>query len=151
MTEQDEEAPHVLVVDDDPRLRQLLHRYLVQNGYFATTAADAIEAKSKAKNMAFDLIVLDIMMPGQDGLSLTEELRGESEVPIMLLTARGAPEDRIKGLEAGAERRIQVRFPGTVWISPLWAMYRYGWASGQDGNVLVEKRECTSAIALTTR
>ena len=103
MTEQDEEAPHILVVDDDPRLRQLLHRYLVQNGYFATTAADAIEAKSKAKNMAFDLIVLDIMMPGQDGLSLTEELRGESEVPIMLLTARGAPEDRIRGLEAGAD------------------------------------------------
>jgi two-component system phosphate regulon response regulator OmpR len=99
----DEEAPHILVVDDDPRLRQLLHRYLVQNGYFATTAADAVEAKSKVKNMAFDLIVLDIMMPGQDGLSLTGELRTESDVPIMLLTARGAPEDRIRGLEAGAD------------------------------------------------
>ncbi len=103
MTEPDEEAPHILVVDDDPRLRQLLHRYLVQNGYFATTAADAIEAKSKVKNMAFDLIVLDIMMPGQDGLSLTGELRTESDVPILLLTARGAPEDRIRGLEAGAD------------------------------------------------
>ena len=69
MTETDEdEAPHILVVDDDARLRQLLHRYLVQNGYFATTAADAAEAKATAKSMAFDLMVLDIMMPGQDGL-----------------------------------------------------------------------------------
>ena len=104
MTEDDDEAPHILVVDDDARLRQLLHRYLVQNGYYATTAADAAEAKEQAKNMAFDLMVLDIMMPGQDGLSLTEELRRESDVPILLLTARGAPEDRIRGLEAGCRR-----------------------------------------------
>ena len=103
MSEPDEEAPHILVVDDDARLRQLLHRYLVQNGHYVTTAADAAEAKAKAQSMAFDLIVLDIMMPGQDGLSLTEELRRESEVPILLLTARGAPEDRIRGLEAGAD------------------------------------------------
>ncbi|MGE3738291.1 MAG: response regulator [Geminicoccaceae bacterium] len=101
--EPDENAPHILVVDDDVRLRQLLHRYLMQNGYFVTIAADAAEAKARAQSMAFDLMVLDIMMPGQDGLSLTEELRGESEVPILLLTARGAPEDRIRGLEAGAD------------------------------------------------
>ena len=103
MTEADEESPHILVVDDDARLRQLLHRYLVQNGYLVTMAGDAVEAKARAQSMAFDLMVLDIMMPGQDGLSLTEELRGESEVPILLLTARGAPEDRIRGLEAGAD------------------------------------------------
>jgi two-component system, OmpR family, phosphate regulon response regulator OmpR len=104
MSEDDEEeAPHILVVDDDARLRALLHRYLVQNGHYATTAADALEAKEKAKSMAFDLVVLDIMMPGQDGLSLTEELRREGDVPILLLTARGAPEDRIAGLEAGAD------------------------------------------------
>jgi two-component system phosphate regulon response regulator OmpR len=103
MTEPDENAAHILVVDDDVRLRQLLHRYLMQNGYFVTTAADAAEAKARAQSMAFDVVVLDIMMPGQDGLSLTEELRGESEVPILLLTARGAPEDRIRGLEAGAD------------------------------------------------
>ncbi|MEK0082717.1 response regulator [Benzoatithermus flavus] len=102
-TAAEEEAPHILVVDDDARLRQLLHRYLVQNGYYATAAADAVEAKSKLKNLAFDLVVLDIMMPGQDGLSLTEELRRESDVPILLLTARGTPEDRIAGLEAGAD------------------------------------------------
>ncbi len=99
----DGEAPHILVVDDDARLRQLLHRYLVQNGYYATTAADAAEAKAKAESIAFDLIVLDVVMPGQDGLSLTEELRRGSDVPILLLTARGTPEDRIAGLEAGAD------------------------------------------------
>jgi two-component system phosphate regulon response regulator OmpR len=99
----DGETPHILVVDDDARLRQLLHRYLVQNGYYATTAADAAEAKAKAESIAFDLIVLDVVMPGQDGLSLTEELRRGSDVPILLLTARGAPEDRIAGLEAGAD------------------------------------------------
>ena len=103
MSTEEGEAPHILVVDDDARLRQLLHRYLVQNGYYVTTAAEAGEAKGKLKNLAFDLVVLDIMMPGQDGLSLTEELRRESEVPILLLTARGTPEDRIAGLEAGAD------------------------------------------------
>jgi two-component system, OmpR family, phosphate regulon response regulator OmpR len=103
MSEADEDSPHILVVDDDARLRQLLHRYLVQNGYLVTMAADAVEAKARATSMAFDLMVVDIMMPGQDGLALTEELRGESEVPILLLTARGAPEDRIRGLEAGAD------------------------------------------------
>jgi two-component system phosphate regulon response regulator OmpR len=114
MIESDENAPHILVVDDDVRLRQLLHRYLMQNGYFVTTAADAAEAKARAQSMAFDLMVLDIMMPGQDGLSLTEELRGESEVPILLLTARGAPEDRIRGLEAGADDYLAKPFEPRV-------------------------------------
>lgn len=99
----EEEAPHILVVDDDVRLRELLQRYLMQSGYYVTSAADAAEAKAKLKSIAFDLVVLDIMMPGQDGLSLTQELRRESEVPILLLTARGASEDRIAGLEAGAD------------------------------------------------
>jgi two-component system, OmpR family, phosphate regulon response regulator OmpR len=97
------EAPHILIVDDDAQLRALIHRYLVQNGYYATTAADAEDAKARLRGMAFDLVLLDIMMPGQDGLSLTAELRRESEVPILLLTARGASEDRIAGLEAGAD------------------------------------------------
>lgn len=97
------DSPHILIVDDDARLRALIHRYLVQNGYYATTAAEAGEAKTRLTGMAFDLVVLDIMMPGQDGLSLTAELRRESEVPILLLTARGASEDRIAGLEAGAD------------------------------------------------
>ena len=118
------EAPHILVVDDDERLRQLLHRYLVQNGYYATTAADAGEARSKLKSMAFDLMVLDIMMPGQDGLSLTEELRKESEVPILLLTARGAPEDRIAGLEAGADDYLPKPFNPRELLARINAVLR---------------------------
>lgn len=105
-----DEAAHILVVDDDARLRQLLQRYLVQNNHLVTAAADAAEAKAQLRNLAFDLVVLDIMMPGQDGLSLTEELRRESDVPVLLLTARGAPEDRIRGLEAGADDYLSKPF-----------------------------------------
>jgi two-component system, OmpR family, phosphate regulon response regulator OmpR len=94
---------HVLVVDDDARLRDLLQRYLVNNGYLVTVAADAEEAKDRLRNLAFDLAVLDVMLPGQSGVELTEELRRDGELPILLLTARGEPEDRIGGLEAGAD------------------------------------------------
>ena len=98
-----DEAPHILVVDDDMRLRELLRRYLVDNGFMATAALDAADARAKLKSLAFDLIVLDVMMPGENGLDLTRALRAESVVPILLLTARGEPEDRIAGLEAGAD------------------------------------------------
>jgi two-component system, OmpR family, phosphate regulon response regulator OmpR len=99
----DQPQAHVLVVDDDARLRDLLQRYLVNNGYLVTVAADAEEAKDRLRNLAFDLAVLDVMLPGQSGVELTEELRRDGELPILLLTARGEPEDRIGGLEAGAD------------------------------------------------
>jgi two-component system phosphate regulon response regulator OmpR len=98
-----DEAPHILVVDDDMRLRELLRRYLVDNGFMATAALDAADARTKLNSLAFDLLVLDVMMPGENGLDLTRSLRAESAVPILLLTARGEPEDRIAGLEAGAD------------------------------------------------
>ena len=97
------EARHILVVDDDARLRRLLQRYLAEHGYHVTTAADAAEAKGALKNFAFDLMVLDVMMPGQDGVSLTTELRKVIELPILLLTALGETEDRVNGLAAGAD------------------------------------------------
>jgi two-component system phosphate regulon response regulator OmpR len=97
------DEPHILVVDDDVRLRELLRRYLVDNGFMATAASDAADARAKLKALAFDLIVLDVMMPGESGLELTRSLRAESTVPILLLTARGEAEDRIVGLEAGAD------------------------------------------------
>ena len=97
------EPPHVLVVDDDQRLRELLQRYLRQSGYLVSAAADAEGAKERLRTFAFDLIVLDVMLPGQDGVSLTAELRLRGEVPVLLLTARGELEDRIAGLEAGAD------------------------------------------------
>jgi two-component system phosphate regulon response regulator OmpR len=103
--------PHLLVVDDDPRLRELLRRYLSENGFRVTVAAEAAEARANLASFAFDLIVLDVMMPGGSGLDLTRELRGavgseNGRIPpvrILLLTAMGEPEDRINGLEQGAD------------------------------------------------
>ncbi|NWG47015.1 MAG: response regulator [Alphaproteobacteria bacterium] len=94
---------HILVVDDDARLRELLSRFLRDNGYLVTTARDAAEARARLNGITFDLIVLDIMMPGESGLELTEALRLQSSVPVLLLSARGEPEDRIAGLERGAD------------------------------------------------
>ena len=94
---------HILVVDDDARLRRLLHRYLTELGYHVTAAGDAGEAKAALNSFAFDLMVLDVMLPGQDGISLTSELRMGIDLPILLLTARGEAEDRISGLSAGAD------------------------------------------------
>jgi len=99
----DAATPHLLVVDDDRRLRALLQRYLLENGFRVTAASDAAEARSHLANLDFDLIVLDVMMPGESGLDLTESIRKESDVPVLLLTARGTPEDRIAGLERGAD------------------------------------------------
>ena len=98
-----ETARHILVVDDDDRLRRLLQRYLTEHGYHVSTAADADEAKASLKNFAFDLMVLDVMLPGQNGISLTNELRGQVDLPILLLTALGESDDRVNGLAAGAD------------------------------------------------
>ncbi len=97
------EMPHILVVDDDRRLRELLQKYLSENGFRVTTAENAALARAKLLSLAFDLIVLDVMMPGENGLDLTASLRRQSRVPILLLTAMGEAEDRIKGLECGAD------------------------------------------------
>ena len=94
---------HLLVVDDDARLRDLLRRYLVESGFRVTTAADAAEARARLQSLAFDLLILDVMMPGEDGLALTESLRQTSAVPIMLLTAMAESDKRIDGLERGAD------------------------------------------------
>ncbi|HUH83503.1 MAG TPA: response regulator transcription factor [Stellaceae bacterium] len=99
----DQAEPHLLVADDDDRFRDLLRRYLVDHGFRVTTAGDAAEARAKLASIAFDLLVLDIMMPGETGLSLTASLRTESRIPILLLTAMAEPEDRINGLESGAD------------------------------------------------
>lgn len=96
-------APHLLVVDDDTRIRTLLERYLRDHGYRVSTAANAAAARALLASVAFDLLVLDVMMPGEDGISLTAFLRTRSDVPILILTARGESDDRIKGLEAGAD------------------------------------------------
>src|SRR5215469_1400972 len=97
------EDAHLLVVDDDMRLRALLQRYLSTNGYRVTVAASAAEARALMKGIAFDLLIVDVMMPGESGLDMTHSIRAQSQVPILMLTARGEPEDRIAGLEKGAD------------------------------------------------
>ncbi|MBS1090912.1 response regulator transcription factor [Gluconobacter sp. Dm-74] len=95
---------HILVVDDDPRLLRLLQRYLSENGYRVSTALDALAARDVLQRIQPDALVLDVTMPGEDGLSLTNSLRKDGlSLPILLLTARGEPADRIGGLEAGAD------------------------------------------------
>ena len=96
--------PHLLIVDDDERIRSLLQQFLVQSDYLVSTAEDAEQARTLLSAIEFDLIILDVMMPGQDGISFTADLRNlQNNTPILLLTARGETEDRIKGLEAGAD------------------------------------------------
>ena len=99
----DSTEPHLLVVDDDARLRELLRRYLSDQGFRVTTAGDVAEARARLASIAFDLLVLDVMMPGESGLDLTHSLRQDSKLPILLLTAMAEPEDRINGLERGAD------------------------------------------------
>jgi two-component system, OmpR family, phosphate regulon response regulator OmpR len=97
------EPPHILVVDDDNRLRQLLRKYLTENGFRVSAACDAADARRKLEGLTFDLIVLDLMMPGEHGLDFAAGLRRRSATPILMLTAMGEPEDRIAGFERGAD------------------------------------------------
>ena len=94
---------HILIVDDDDRIRELVKQYLQDNNYLITTAKDAFDAKNKINLIKFDLIVLDIMMPKKSGLELTGELKKENKVPIILLTAKGETDERVEGLERGAD------------------------------------------------
>ncbi|MDP7150671.1 MAG: response regulator [Paracoccaceae bacterium] len=96
-------AAHLLVVDDDERIRELLRRYLVKQGFLVSVARDGDHARRLLEGLEFDLIVMDVMMPGVDGISLTQELRKTLTSPILLLTAKGETQDRISGLEAGAD------------------------------------------------
>ena len=97
------EEAHLLIVDDDERIRGLLQKFLVRSGFLVSTARDAAHARRILSGLEFDLIVLDVMMPGEDGMSLCRDLRQTITTPIMLLTAKGETDDRITGLEAGAD------------------------------------------------
>ncbi|HEY1779172.1 MAG TPA: response regulator transcription factor [Roseiarcus sp.] len=98
-----DDAPHVLVVDDDRRLRALLSTYLVKHGHRVTVAPTAAKARAFLEGLAFDIIVLDVMMPVENGFDFAADLRGRSQVPILMLTARGEPQDRVRGLEIGVD------------------------------------------------
>lgn len=96
-------APHVLVVDDDGRIRGLLARFLRENGFRVTMAADAVSARAAMRGLTFDILVLDVMMPGESGFAFARALRSACDVPILMLTARAEPDHRIKGLEIGVD------------------------------------------------
>jgi two-component system phosphate regulon response regulator OmpR len=115
----------ILVVDDDQRLRSLLQRYLADNGFRVTTAETAEAARDRLRFLQPDLMVLDVMMPGESGLSLTESLKDEQAgIPIILLTAAGGPEDRIKGFEAGADDYLAKPFDPRELVLRIRAMLR---------------------------
>jgi two-component system, OmpR family, phosphate regulon response regulator OmpR len=98
-----DDAPHLLIVDDDTRIRELLRKFLSGKGFRVTVAADAAEARRKLEGLDFDLLVLDVMMPGETGMALTQSLKAVRDVPVILLTARAEADSRIAGLEAGAD------------------------------------------------
>jgi two-component system phosphate regulon response regulator OmpR len=99
----DNSTIHILIVDDHDKIRDLLKQYLKNNNFFVSTAINASDAEEKLKIVKFDLAIIDIMMPGKDGLQLTKEIREKIDLPIILLTAKGEAEDRVRGLELGAE------------------------------------------------
>jgi two-component system, OmpR family, phosphate regulon response regulator OmpR len=105
-----DDAPHLLVVDDDRRIRDLLSRYLIGEGYRVTTAENAAKARSKLDSLSFDLLILDVMMPGETGFELAQSIRTSSAVPILMLTARSETDNRIKGLELGADDYVSKPF-----------------------------------------
>ncbi len=120
------DSPHLLLVDDDARLRGLLSRFLGEQGFRVTTAENAADARDKLRFLDFDLMILDVMMPGETGLSLTESLRSDRapSMPILLLTARGAPEDVVAGFEAGADDYLGKPFDPRVLLVRIRAMLR---------------------------
>ena len=122
----DDNANHILLVDDDKRIRDLLSRLLKDNGYRVSTAANSAEARKCLSGLEFDLIILDVMMPGETGLELATALREESEVPILMLTARSEATDRIAGLEAGVDDYLPKPFEPRELMLRMAAILRRG-------------------------
>ena len=117
-------ARHLLVVDDDDRLRALLREYLARAGFRVTVAADAAAARRLLDSLAFDLLVVDVMMPGEDGFSLTRWVRGRGATPVLILTARGLPGDRIEGLSIGADDYLPKPFEPQELVLRIEAILR---------------------------
>ena len=127
--------PHLLVIDDDTRLRNLLGRFLGENGFEVSLAKDTAEAKTLMQDCKFDLLIVDVMLPNETGVEFTGNLRQSSKIPVVMLTARGEFEDRIKGLESGADDYIQKPFePKELLLRINNILKRIGTAS-QDPNI----------------
>ena len=119
-----DDAPHLLVVDDDTRIRNLLKQYLTENGFRVTVAGNAGEARRKLEGLDFDLLVIDVMMPGENGVDLTKSLRDQKSVPILMLTALSETDSRIAGLEAGADDYLPKPFQFEELIARVRALIR---------------------------
>lgn len=119
-----EDVAHILVVDDDQRIRDLLKRFLARHGFLVTAAQDAGHARRLLANLAFDLLIVDVMMPGEDGVSFTRAIRREIAAPVLLLTARTGAEDRIGGLEAGADDYLAKPFEPRELVLRVGAILR---------------------------
>lgn len=119
-----EDAPHILVVDDDTRLRGLLRKFLSDQGFRVSTAGSAEEARKQLESLSFDLLVLDVMMPGESGFQLTQSLRLTSAVPILMLTALGETDNRIEGLERGADDYLPKPFEPRELVLRLKSLLR---------------------------
>ncbi len=127
-----EGAAHLLIVDDDDRIRTLLKRYLSENGFRTSVAGNAKEARALMASVDFDLLILDVMMPGETGFALTKSVRAASNVPILLLTARGLPEDRIEGLEMGADDYLSKPFEPRELLLRVNALLRRAGTASPD-------------------
>ena len=153
---------NLLVVDDDERIRNLLSQYLIKEGFIVSTASGAEEARKKIQLIKFDLIILDIMMPGDDGLTLTKEIRNNSDIPIILLTAKSGTDSKIEGLEIGADYYLTKPFnPKELLLRILSILKRSKSEDSIDNEIFfgdfilnIEKRELTKAedrVYLTDR
>ena len=153
---------NLLVVDDDERIRNLLSEYLIKEGFIVSTASGAEEARKKIQLIKFDLIILDIMMPGDDGLTLTKELRDNSDIPIILLTAKSGTDSKIEGLEIGADDYLTKPFnPKELLLRVLSILKRSKSEENIDNEIFfgdytlnIEKRELTKSkdrVYLTDR
>ncbi|MEM7727910.1 MAG: response regulator transcription factor [Pseudomonadota bacterium] len=120
----DRSDTHVLVIDDDDRIRDLLGRYLGRAGYRVSTARDAADARAKMAGIAYDLLIVDVMMPGEDGVSLVADLRNLTDIPVILLTALGDPAHRIRGLKAGADDYLAKPFEPEELLLRMDAIFR---------------------------
>jgi two-component system, OmpR family, phosphate regulon response regulator OmpR len=129
---------HLLIVDDDDRIRGLLQKFLIRNGFYATAARDAAHARRILSGLDFDLIILDVMMPGEDGLAFTRSLRERIDTPIILLTARGETDDRIIGLEAGADDYLPKPFEPKELLLRINAILRRMPQTQLDGPKLIQ-------------
>jgi len=153
---------NLLVVDDDERIRNLLSQYLIKEGFIVSTANGADIARKKIQLIKFDLIILDIMMPGDDGLTLTQEIRNNSDIPIILLTAKSGTDSKIEGLEIGADDYLTKPFnPKELLLRILSILKRSKAEDGVDNEIFfgdfilnIEKRELTKSkerVYLTDR